>query len=558
MKGAWTRLTRDKRGAVAPTVALSLVALIATGGIAFDYARLATLDSELQNAADQAALAGASQLDGQPQAVARAVAAAQGLLVNQTRLGNDTCGVNIETGITTSACGASTAGATARIVFYTNKLDAEADTGGIAAGAAVDATARFIKVDVVQRKANYALTPIVGAISSGNLNAAAVAGLGSAICKVPPVMICNPQETSSIKTFDATGLIGVGLRLVSVGGGNGSWAPGNFGYLDSSGGANGAPGLRQALGWNTPPGDCQPSNGVDTKPGATVSVTDALNTRFDIYDSNVSCPTGGACGASINSVKDVVRPANANGGNACKLQNQGWQEVANASQYLPTSATSPLAVATVPGSMGHPRDMCHAVASGTTGECGGPIGNGLWDRDAYFRTHYLRANGTRWTSADWQANTGLSASVAPTAANYASRYNVYKWEITNRATVIDGVSVLGPNPSGASGNTLVAYGLPQCSASEGYGSGIVPAPTVVDRRRVSVAVVNCTQQNVNGAANNLPVVKYVDAFLVQPSLNRTRTNAGDVYAEVIGETQSGAAGQTAGQVVKRDTPYLIR
>ncbi|MEO6248350.1 MAG: pilus assembly protein TadG-related protein [Sphingomicrobium sp.] len=539
------RLASDSSGVVAPVVALSLFALIAVGGIAFDYARLATMDTELQDAADQAALAGASQLDGQSGAVNRAVAAAQSLLVNRTLLGNDGAGTAVQTGTGTT-----------RILFYTNKPDAEADTNGILASAATDAAARFIKVDVVARRANYALTPIARAFSSGDVGAAAVAGLGSAICKVPPVMICNPQETSTVKTFDATGLIGDGLRLVSVGGGNGSWAPGNFGYLDSFGGSNGAPGLREALGWNTPPGDCQPSNGVDTKPGATVSVTDALNTRFDIYDSNVSCPSGGACGASIDSVKDVLRPANANGGNSCKLHNQGWQEVASASQYLPTSATAPLA--TTPGSMGHPRDMCHAVASGTTGECTGPIGNGLWDRDAYFRTHYLRSDGTRWTSANWQANTGLSPSVAPTAANYASRYNVYKWEIANRGIAIDGVTVLASSPPGASGNTLVAYGLPQCSASEGYGTGIVPAATVVDRRRISVAVVNCTQQNVHGAANGLTVVKWVDMFLVQPSLNRARTNAGDVYAEVIGETQSGAAGQTAGQVVKRDTPYLVR
>ena len=57
-------LWRSASGSVAPTVALSLVALIAVGGIAFDYARMASLDTELQQAADQAALAAATQLDG--------------------------------------------------------------------------------------------------------------------------------------------------------------------------------------------------------------------------------------------------------------------------------------------------------------------------------------------------------------------------------------------------------------------------------------------------------------------------------------------------------------
>ena len=58
-------LFRSTSGAIAPTVALSLFALIATGGIAFDYARVASMDTELQQAADQAALAAATQLDGE-------------------------------------------------------------------------------------------------------------------------------------------------------------------------------------------------------------------------------------------------------------------------------------------------------------------------------------------------------------------------------------------------------------------------------------------------------------------------------------------------------------
>jgi hypothetical protein len=42
------RLIRERLGAVAPTVALSLFALLGMGGIAFDYARLASMDTELQ------------------------------------------------------------------------------------------------------------------------------------------------------------------------------------------------------------------------------------------------------------------------------------------------------------------------------------------------------------------------------------------------------------------------------------------------------------------------------------------------------------------------------
>lgn len=64
MRRSVRSLWRNSEGSVAPTVALSLVALIAAGGVAFDYAQLAEMDTELQQAADQAALAAATQLDG--------------------------------------------------------------------------------------------------------------------------------------------------------------------------------------------------------------------------------------------------------------------------------------------------------------------------------------------------------------------------------------------------------------------------------------------------------------------------------------------------------------
>ena len=47
MRGTLGKLRRDLNAAVAPTVALSLIGLIAAGGIAFDYARMAGLDTEL-------------------------------------------------------------------------------------------------------------------------------------------------------------------------------------------------------------------------------------------------------------------------------------------------------------------------------------------------------------------------------------------------------------------------------------------------------------------------------------------------------------------------------
>ena len=45
MRRFLARLIGSRDGAVAPTVALALTALIAVGGMAFDYAHMAALDT---------------------------------------------------------------------------------------------------------------------------------------------------------------------------------------------------------------------------------------------------------------------------------------------------------------------------------------------------------------------------------------------------------------------------------------------------------------------------------------------------------------------------------
>lgn len=528
------RLLKAERAAVAPTIGLSLFALIGVGGIAFDYARLAAMDSELQNAADQAALAAASQLDGELNAITRATNAAQTLIANDTRFAND---------------GAGTAIAVPTLVFYDGYDQADESFGDVTSD---DAEATTVQITVAGREAFYALTPVVGALRSGNISASAVAGVGSAICKVPPVMICNPQETSTNTSFDVSALIGKGLKLLAVGNGGGAWAPGNFGYLDTHSTLTNNPvlALKQALGWNTPPGDCQPITGVDTKTGANTPVTDAINTRFDIFDQGGpggdSCPSGGVCQPSINSVKDLVRRATATGQNNCGIGPNGWGEPDH--PYLPSSAVTPLTGTEIANTqtMGHPRDMCHAVSS--SGTCSqGRIGDGVWDKNAYFSVNYPGFN--------WQA-----AMTAEYGTTTVTRYQVYLWEIEHADDVFTPPS--GPDRTikesrvamGSGANAREDHNRPICSAS----GGITPSPTIVDRRRISMAVINCMANNVNGNSQNVPVELWVDAFIVEPSANRTRTGQQDVYVEVIEENGLGGIGSTAGQVVERTVPYLIR
>src|SRR4051794_30873729 len=144
-------------GSVAPTIAISLFALIAASGLAFDYSRMASLDTELQDGADQAALAAATQLDQTSGSMERATAAAQSMLVNLTIMANDS---NADAGAVTIPV----------VVFYKTKADAEGNANGFT-DVTKFADAHFVRVAVNARRANFAFTPIVGAITSGDLNA---------------------------------------------------------------------------------------------------------------------------------------------------------------------------------------------------------------------------------------------------------------------------------------------------------------------------------------------------------------------------------------------------
>jgi hypothetical protein len=511
------KLLRDTRAAVAPTVALSLLALIAAGGIAFDYARLASMDTELQNAADQAALAGASQLDGEAGACSRAAAAAIGMIANVTYMANDANA----SGTAVTIPSEPSCDAIGSVRFYQDANKASAATS--------DDNAKFVEVTVDPRQAFFALTPVVAALQSGNIAATAFAGLGEAICNTPPVMMCNPSEPSgnTDPEFPFTATNGDGIRLVIAS----PQSPGDFGFLQTGFGTGGQA-LAKALGYNNPPGNCVATTGVDTEPGDKEAVRAAFNTRFDLSEAGLTCPGGDAnCSPSANSRKDLIK-----GNNCGTAGQQGWQEAPN--PYRPSSPTVPLDGTSDPDIMGLPRDMCHAVS--LDGQCGAGgtvsiIGDGVWDRDAYFRVNY------GWDHSTWMASTTLSAT--------ATRYEVYKWEMDHPAQVQAANAALQPV------DTKNGYNYPVCRAP-----GVTPDETTPDRRRISVAVINCKARNVNGRKENVGVLTWMDVFLVEPAFSRgsgptARTTNGDIYVEVVGETNAVSEGNF--QVVKKAVPYLI-
>lgn len=549
---------RNTDGAIAPTIALSLVALLAVGGIAFDYARLATMHTELQQAADQAALAAASQLDGSPNACARAAAAAANLLNNETYFGNFGTGravtVNRE-----SACDG-----TGVIQFYA-AYNQDTDTPG--AAATDDASAKFVIVTVNGRQANYALTPIVGAFNSGTIAASAVATLGAgAICKVPPLMICNPAETTgpgAILTFDPDTYRGRGLKLEA--GGGGAWAPGNYGYLDFG---SGAPAVEQALGSNLENNPCVNAATVQTKPGNTASVPTGVNTRFDIYDNGLIayCAQGnGNCSPAINVVKDIIHPqfaagtppdevaktSNPNQDN-CKLANGTDPWELPPVQYLPDPATEQQAGAD-PTNMGSPRDICHAISF--DGNCGGTsvqsrFGDGNWDRNLYFKVNY-GTTGAGWQGLDWLTTWASANGLSTTQVQSISRYNVYRAET---AAILNGTLRRADGTTDAkrqAAGSMFAYKNARCAIP-----AAAPSPSIKDRRVVTAAIVNCVAGSVQGSTNIAPI-GWIDMFLVEPAVNRPRTNADQIYVEIIGGATRPDGGAPF-QYYLKQRPRLVR
>ncbi len=495
---------RDQSGAVAVTYALALTGLIAIGGVGFDYARLMALDSELQSAADEAALAAATQLDGRAGAVTRAQAAVTNYfsnsgsaVVNRTLMANDRGGSAI-TGVT--------------FTFYTSFVSASDSLGTVTAA---DASAKVVKVTINARRAFYAFTPIVGAFNSGNVTADALAGVEAGTCKLPPLLICGPGGNPD---FPTSADIGKGL-LLKVDPGS-QWSPGNFGYVDFGNGGNT---VKALLGSNSASDLCVGGSNLTTEPGNIASATDYLHTRFDIYTSSLTpadCASNGDKCPAKSTRKDLaIREIYT----FETIRNQVTQPADPArpacGSAAPTKGTRDISdwtsvpVASVPAGtqVGFPRD------SGTST---GTIGNGVWDVTGYYASHgYL-------------------------PAGMAHRYDIYKWERDNsgsglqQGVIINTADTVHWNKQGACLNDPTK----KCNWTATWTNYCsYPAPikgtyhaTPKDRRVMTVAVTDCT--NAGGGRQTLPVNKWMDIFLTEPSWERSSpvTSKTEIYGEIIG------------------------
>ena len=470
------RFTKDQRGAIGPLYAVGILAFVAISAVGFDAGRLWALDTELQNAADQAALAAATQLDGGDDAITRArdaanntFANASSSFTNQTRFANDGAGRPI-----TDLGFKFYAGYTADAPTGTELSDGDG------------AAAEVVEVTVNARRVFYALTPLVGAFSD-NAIGRAMAGLQSATCNVAPLMFCVPNNGAGVadRTFPTDADIGKGLKLHMNANQADPWAPGNFGFLNIDFDIHGNPNRR--LGQNNSAactGDV-----VESDTGVRDPESTALNTRLDIYPNgnsyNCDVSTGDFC-PSENVRRDYVRVEARNNTLAANVAGLTCNPNDNSTDWRLISAL-PNDSNVLPALQGLPMDDCFGTGGCTV------LGDADWSGDAYMALHH--------------GSTSLA-----TAAPNGTRYEVHQWELADKANRLPSKKVgykATLRPNGRSNvNLYCSYPQPK------IGTGVPASNTQKDRRLLTVAAVDCTGLN---GSHPVDILRWVDLLLVQPA-----------------------------------------
>ena len=275
---------KSQRGAYLAFMALLMAALIGLGAFSVDLGRLFVLRSEMQNAADSAALSAAFELNFKAGARSRAEASARYILQHRSRFAdtNELLGSHITVEFF-CAIGSEFDPSPAKVTSFC--------TNGYVNGrsiAANDREARYVRVSMVPSgdKQAYSLgflfAPVLDASAEGSrayLTASAVAGRNFFVCGFSHMMICNPFETTGQNLPD---VVEPGQQFILNTDGE-SWAPGNFGFIQPSNKTGGGAGAVSEYLADENSAECIRSIFTTSTGKMTQSTTSGMNTRFDVY-----------------------------------------------------------------------------------------------------------------------------------------------------------------------------------------------------------------------------------------------------------------------------------
>ena len=532
-------LARDTSGAVAIYIAIVSPVLLGVGALTIDLGRLMTLNTELQGAADAAALAGARELDRFPGAMAKASAAAVGAVSNSQTFATD--GGPKQVLIDATACADPPV---APCIRFLKNLPADDDDPITAANVTTsDIEARFIDVHVGARAITNILVRIVGGPATASTSAAAVAGNDQVVCQIPPMFMCNPSEdagnTDLQLPVDINALEGRQMELFRQGEGGGL-SPGNFGLLCPSGtegAANcGGSAVKDALASTT--GTCISLELTTTKTGVTLEmVRTGLNARFDYWT-----PLAKDSGNHRWRNRDEYMPA-ANVTQGGEAPNSTMGSGAKC-EYTAIDATE---------GMGLPRDQCHIDDN-----CSYPgndrVGDGNWDYLDYFRINQGCNQHTDPTCkpVDWAALTG-NASWPPT------RYEVYRYELERTPDSIVEPAQTIYDAGGTAVAITVENGQTQCFQGTpppipGYNyfpAKVRDLQLLGDRRILPIAIANCNALEAAGVSTSgkfsFRPPEFVYVFLTEPMKNPSDS---EIYGEILGSLDEGAVDSLSRDIVQ--------
>jgi hypothetical protein len=530
--------------------------LVGVLAIAIDLGRAYNLSTELDNAADAYALAGATQLDQSPGSCLSAIEAAVASgntsdLVNTETFAANASGSDVYLDPTASHINNS------NIRFLTDlEKDANGDLINYVTDpnvAVCDETAEFIEVTIDQASANdpyrvdYSFAGILGATTQVFPKGYAVAGADTLFCGVSPIMVCElePNFWTNMQN-DPTYYRGVGV-WAKAGKPNETWGPGNAGFLDVGSGGVGSPdgaGLCNSLGAVNPENSCFSLNGLTTEPGNSTGARLCFNTRFDVYHGPLDAfRTDPQYQPAANTVKGRFK-----GG----CGDPGWQDPGT--QY---TGPGSIDILNVPADAGMPLPLDNCAFGGGCVPVGseGRMGDGDWDLETYVAVNHPTMTLTEVQNEIMETGpTGLNLG----RSDFITRYDTYRWELgypdiatfgpgdygtiddptthnlVNNVPVPDpplpqplGGGPTPPNPQ------VGEYGGPQCYTGTMGDTGSTTLDR--DRRVIRVVVVDCTSGKnppIKGKTKGIEAEGFMDVFLLEPWKDDGTNH--EIYMEIIG------------------------
>lgn len=335
-RGRTSHFIRTEDGAALVYTLIALPVMVGLVGFAFDMSRAMVLNTELQDLADAAAIAGAMEMDRSASACARARTAAATAVTNAPSLAED---------------GAPEVALSA-VRFWT---DNPASGGTEVCGSGTEAnsgSAGFIEVVASPRSTRslFIRAVLPGAADISN-SARAVATRQQVACAVTPMMMCNPV-TPAVFTSGK-------MYALKQQGPGASLGPGAFALLDPPGTRSSGANLTSLLLASENPGFCF----INTTSVATGSragpVSDGINVRFDMYPN-----------AANSDLNDFAPAPNVTKGTYYQQPCRNPREAKNATDLMP-----------------FPFDDCFLTGTCTV-EATNRLGTGNWDRAAYWTRNH--------------------------------------------------------------------------------------------------------------------------------------------------------------------------